>query len=572
MADQKTTDLTALTVPIESDIIYIVDDPGGTPLSRKITVANLRKLIDSEKIVFGTGGDADIEFNGTDWIFDYDHANAGTTDFRIQEDGTDRFVILTGGNVHIGVVGGGTSTLNVEGSGLLLTNSSDTDSKHTLDYNSNHARIVMSDTAGVSRVVLNTASSSYFNGGNLGVGLTNPGGRLDILGSTITSSGTDDFISQRAITLNDTGAAGGSDIFRGDKTILTLTDITGWDNVYLFDYLAGGSGTTQMMAYEMVTTTVGTLMVQIGTVSRPGYSFVGNTDTGLLEASSVIQFVIDGNFVVGVGAAGITFTDETIDIGTSSIGLNDLHFGSGGVINFDGGDVLLTHTTDTLTLTGGVLALPSAGLTAAGNIDIGAVDFRSATLTADGLTSGRVVFATTNGQLTDDADFLFSGSTLSVGLAATSTGIFNLSGATSGVVSVTVAATAGTWTMTLPAAVGGSGEQLTDAAGNGITSWSAASSLREHKDIFGKYESVREAFDTIVHTNVYKFKYRDGLGTGDSDTKYVGIMADEASWAMHFGGKIVNPVNTLGYMVLGFRSVDERIEQLEHEILILKEV
>ena len=34
----------------------------------------------------------------TDWIFDYDLLNSGTTDFRIQEHGTDRFVILTGGN------------------------------------------------------------------------------------------------------------------------------------------------------------------------------------------------------------------------------------------------------------------------------------------------------------------------------------------------------------------------------------------------------------------------------------------------------------------------------------------
>lgn len=41
MADQKLTELTELTSASGDDITYIVDDPGGSPLSRKITIANL---------------------------------------------------------------------------------------------------------------------------------------------------------------------------------------------------------------------------------------------------------------------------------------------------------------------------------------------------------------------------------------------------------------------------------------------------------------------------------------------------------------------------------------------------
>ena len=52
-------------------------------------------------------------------------------------------------------------------------------------------------------------------------------------------------------------------------------------------------------------------------------------------------------------------------------------------------------------------------LTVANNVDIGAYDLRAGTLTADGLTSGRVVFAGTNGVLSDDSDLSFSGATLS---------------------------------------------------------------------------------------------------------------------------------------------------------------
>lgn len=40
-ADTKLTGLTELTTPTTTDILYIVDDPGGTPLSRKITRDNL---------------------------------------------------------------------------------------------------------------------------------------------------------------------------------------------------------------------------------------------------------------------------------------------------------------------------------------------------------------------------------------------------------------------------------------------------------------------------------------------------------------------------------------------------
>lgn len=46
---------------------------------------------------WGNGRDCGIKFL-TDMIVDYDLLNAGTTDFRVQEDGTDRLVILTGGN------------------------------------------------------------------------------------------------------------------------------------------------------------------------------------------------------------------------------------------------------------------------------------------------------------------------------------------------------------------------------------------------------------------------------------------------------------------------------------------
>lgn len=42
MADAKVSALTALTTPADEDLFYVVDDPGGTPTSKKITFANLQ--------------------------------------------------------------------------------------------------------------------------------------------------------------------------------------------------------------------------------------------------------------------------------------------------------------------------------------------------------------------------------------------------------------------------------------------------------------------------------------------------------------------------------------------------
>lgn len=57
MADQKTTQLTALTAPTTDDILPIVDDPAGTPVLKKIAISDLLKLFVSNVVVqtFGAG-------------------------------------------------------------------------------------------------------------------------------------------------------------------------------------------------------------------------------------------------------------------------------------------------------------------------------------------------------------------------------------------------------------------------------------------------------------------------------------------------------------------------------------
>ena len=55
MADLKITELTENTSPITTDIIPMVDDPAGTPLTQKVTLANLGLLLSlKSKVITAT--------------------------------------------------------------------------------------------------------------------------------------------------------------------------------------------------------------------------------------------------------------------------------------------------------------------------------------------------------------------------------------------------------------------------------------------------------------------------------------------------------------------------------------
>lgn len=51
MADTKVTGLTANTTPLTTDLLLLIDDPGGTPLSQKMTIASLLTLAVSNVVV-----------------------------------------------------------------------------------------------------------------------------------------------------------------------------------------------------------------------------------------------------------------------------------------------------------------------------------------------------------------------------------------------------------------------------------------------------------------------------------------------------------------------------------------
>ncbi len=66
MADTKLTALTAITLPVdEDDIVYVVDDPGGSPLSKKITVSNFMAQPFAQ--IYVTGGTGSQTLVASTW-------------------------------------------------------------------------------------------------------------------------------------------------------------------------------------------------------------------------------------------------------------------------------------------------------------------------------------------------------------------------------------------------------------------------------------------------------------------------------------------------------------------------
>mgnify|MGYP000556016575 CR=1 FL=1 len=53
MADTKITALTANTTPVSTDILLMVDDPGGTPLGQKITLQSLKDYFCPSGQIYG---------------------------------------------------------------------------------------------------------------------------------------------------------------------------------------------------------------------------------------------------------------------------------------------------------------------------------------------------------------------------------------------------------------------------------------------------------------------------------------------------------------------------------------
>ena len=127
-----------------------------------------------------------------------------------------------------------------------------------------------------------------------------------------------------------------------------------------------------------------------------------DADTSITaDTDDTIHFKIAGSDEITMTAGAIApSTSDGNALGTTSLMFSDLFLASGSVVNFNNGDVTLTHSSNTVTLAGGTLTLPDSGLV----LNSTAVTSTAAELNLiDGGTStGTTAVADADGIITND--------------------------------------------------------------------------------------------------------------------------------------------------------------------------
>jgi hypothetical protein len=292
-------------------------------------------------------------------------------------------------------------------------------------------RGVLSDETGTG--------AAYFQGGDAGtpsaIVLTNGTGLP--VASGISGLGTN-VATALAVNVGSAGAFVVLNGAGGTPSSLTLTNATG---------------------LPLTTGVTGTLPVANG-----GTGITSGTSGGVLAFTAAGTIASSGalaaNAIVIGGGAGAAPSTTTTGTGVlTALGVN---VGSAGAfITFDGA----AGTPSSITLTNGTGLPISTGVSGLGaNVATFLATPSSANLAAavTGETgSGALVFAT-------NPTFPVA---INIGVAAADTGSIALIGASSGVVTVTVSAAAGSWTLTLPT-TDGDANQFLMTNGSGVTSWS----------------------------------------------------------------------------------------------------
>jgi len=204
--------------------------------------------------------------------------------------------------------------------------------------------------AGSDMVLYHDGSNSY---------ITNKTGALKI-GDTVSAIAISIGHTTSEVTVNDNLTVTGDLTVNGTTTTINSTTLT-VDDLNLT--LASGAGSSAAADGAGIT------------IDGASASLIYDHTGTQWEFNKPLE--VTGNLLPNA--------DATYDLGSTSLGWNDLHLGSAGILNFNNGDVLITHSANTLTVSGGTFA--TAALTASTGVFSGILktdDATDATSATDG--------------------------------------------------------------------------------------------------------------------------------------------------------------------------------------------
>ena len=140
------------------------------------------------------------------------------------------------------------------------------------------------------------------------------------------------------------------------------------------------------------TATMAAVQTNITTITNTALK-IGRDADNLIEFNSdnIIDFRIGSNDKIRLGMNQLRPSqDNVMNLGFGTIAFANLFLGSGATINFNNGDVVLTHSSDLLTLTGG-------------NLDVPLLETDNITINGQQGTDGQVLTSTGSGVAWEDA-------------------------------------------------------------------------------------------------------------------------------------------------------------------------
>jgi hypothetical protein len=238
----------------------------------------------------------------------------------------------------------------------------------------------------------------------------------------------DDFIDAMALDASTSITADGSEV-------LSIVNTGTGDSFFVGDQAADSSpfvidaagqvgigSATPAVALDVVGAVTATSLV-----TGTGFAPTASTATGnrlYLPATNTLGLAVNGAGEVQLTSTALSpVTSDGNALGTGTLMWSDLFLASGAVVDFNNGDVTLTHSSNTLTIAGGALAGDGSGLT---------------TLNADSLASGTVPTARLGSGTANSSTYLSGAGTWTTPTASIADGDKG---------DITVSSSGATWTI-----------------------------------------------------------------------------------------------------------------------------
>jgi len=420
------------------------------------------------------------------------------SNYHFYDAGVEKVTILENGNVGIGTTSPG-AVLQVKGtagSNIFQIVNSTGNTAFTIDNSNLNAQFYTGggiDQAslgflGTTGLGYSSGKLSFITGsaskmvldtsGNVGIGTTNPGAKLEIgSGQVFLPNGSATAPALSFTNDSNTGFYWATGI---DDNILVSTagalrstfNSSGFsqrsDNYLRWtsssDPTSGGdltltrdSAATLQLGVDHATTPTGQTIKAHDVTTGTGASLTLNGGTGSVANGAVVLQPTTGN--VGIGT---TAPEYKLDVYAGASGRAEIH-------NDNGGDILDVNST--VSGTPSIRIAPAGASSNAAKIK-GVLNGTNTDLVFFTGGSERVRFDMTGNV---GIGTTTPGALLDLGTAGSKLGVIRFAGSSSGNVTMQPAAIAGTWTLTLPATTGSSGQFL-QTDGTGITTWATVSS------------------------------------------------------------------------------------------------